>query len=104
MTKKIEELREELVRLEIRQETLRRDTRVPRTNLDRLTTTDEKTEEEITPGTGLRHGDKITIINPSKGQDKEGILCGKTKDNLIKLKPSKGKVIRRLPKNLLLQK
>ena len=102
-TKEIEELRKTLGYLEIRQNGLRREVRAVRTEIDRLSTVGKETQEEILPKTRLHHGDKVTIINPSKGQEKEGIICGITKDNLIKLKTPKGKIIRRLPKNLLAQ-
>ena len=102
-TKEVEELRKTLETLEIRQDGLRREIRAVRTKIDRLSTTGKVTQGEILPNTRLHHGDKVTVINPSKGQEKEGIICGITKDNLIKLKTPKGKIIRRLPKNLLAQ-
>ena len=103
ITKEIEELRKILETVEIRQNGLRREIRAVRTKIDRLSTTGKVTQEEILPNTRLHHGDKVTVLNPSKGQEKEGIICGTTIDNLIKLKTPKGKIIRRLPKNLLVQ-
>ena len=103
ITKEIEELRKTLETLEIRQNGLRREIRAVRTKIDRLSTTGKVTQGEILPNTRLYHGDKVTVTNPSKGQEKEGIICGITKDKLIKLKTPKGKIIRRLPKNLLAQ-
>ena len=102
ITKEIEELRRTLQTLEIRKNGLRREVRAVRTKIDRLSTAGRATQE-ILPNTRLHHGDKVTVINPSKGQENEGIICGITKDNLIKLKTPKGKIIRRLPKNLLAQ-
>ena len=102
-TKEIEELRKKLETIETRQNGLRREIRAVRTKIDRLSTAGKVTKEEILPSTRLHHGDKVTVLNPSKGQEKEGIICGTTIDDLIKLKTPKGKIIRRLPKNLLAQ-
>jgi len=55
---------------------------------------------EIIPGSGLHKGDKVTIRNPNKGQEKRGTVIGKTRDNLIKLETPGKATIKRSPKNL----
>ena len=51
-------------------------------------------------GSGYHIGDKVEIINPSRGQENQGVIIGVTKDNLLKIKPEVGKYIKRLPKNV----
>ena len=52
------------------------------------------------PGTGLYLRDKVKVLNPSRGPEERGEVCGKSKELLIKLKPKVGKVVRRIPSNL----
>ena len=56
--------------------------------------------EEAAEGSGYYIREVITILNPSEGQERYGIIIGRTRDNLPKLQPTQGKVIRRLPKNV----
>ena len=44
--------------------------------------------------------DRVRIINPSPGQQHEGLIVGITKDKLLKLKIDSGNVVRRIPRNL----
>lgn len=55
---------------------------------------------EIIPGSGLHKGDKVIILNPNKGQENQGTVVGKTRDNLIKIETPGKTTIKRLPKNL----
>ena len=67
----------------------------------RLTHDQERqNSREIIPGSGLRKGDKVKVLNPNKGQEKRGTVVGKTRDNLIKLETPGKATIKRLPKNL----
>ena len=51
-------------------------------------------------GSGYYVGDRVTIINPSPGQEDQGVIIGETRDKLLKIKPSLGKYIKMLPKNV----
>ena len=55
---------------------------------------------EIIPGSGLRKGDKVIILNPNKGQEKQGTVVRKTRDNLIKIETPGKATIKKIPKNL----
>ena len=46
----------------------------------------------------------MEVINPSKGQEKKGKASGITKNGLIKMSTASGRVIRRLPKNLRVER
>ena len=100
MKQEVEKLRRELENLEIKQESLSKEIQEIKTRWERLLTTEQVERKEIVKGSGLYHRDKVRVVNPSKGRDNEGTICGSTKDNLVKLKPTKGNIIRRLPKNL----
>ena len=56
--------------------------------------------EEAVEGSGYYIGEVVTIINPTAGQERYGVITGRTRDNLLKIKPKSGKGIRRLPKNV----
>ena len=51
-------------------------------------------------GSGYYVGDQVVIINPSEGQENHGTVIGETRDGLLKIKPTLGKYIKRLPKNV----
>ena len=59
-----------------------------------------QTRHELIPDSGIREGDPVKVINPSKGQEKKGRASGITKNGLIKVSTISGRVIKRLPKNL----
>ena len=99
MKQEVEELRIALENLKIKQESLSKEIQETKTKVERLLTTEQVEIKEILTGSGLYHGDKVRIINPSKGEDNEETIYGSIKDNLIKIKTIKGNTIRRLPKN-----
>ena len=98
----MEDFRENLEKLEIKQEAFRKETQETKTRPERLERTERVKSQEIIQGSGLYIGDTVEVNNPPKGQDNKGKICSKTKDNLIKLKPTKGKLIMNLPKNLMI--
>lgn len=51
-------------------------------------------------GSGYYVGDQVIIINPSPRQENHGEVIGETRDGLLKIKPTLGKYIKRLPKNV----
>ena len=102
MKQEVEELREKLENLEIKQQNLNKEIQETKTRLEKLASTKQVEQKEVVSGSGFYQGDKVRVINPSRGQDNTGIICGSTKDNLVKLKTAKGNTIRRLPKNLRL--
>ena len=51
-------------------------------------------------GSGYLVGDRVIIINPSAGQENQGVVSGETRDRLLKITTPSGKCIRRLPKNV----
>ena len=65
------------------------------------TTTPPTTSERVKAvvDSGYHVGDEVTIINPTPGQESHGVIIGETKDGLLKIKPTVGKYIKRLPKN-----
>ena len=89
-----------LENLKIKQESLSKEIQETKTKVERFLATEQVEIKEILTGSGLDHGDKVRIINPSKGEDNEETIYGSIKDNLIKIKTIKGNTIRRLPKNL----
>ena len=67
----------------------------------RLTHDQERqNSREIIPGSGLRKGDKVKVLNPNKGQEKRGTVVGKTRGNFVKLETPDKATIKRLSKNL----
>ena len=50
-------------------------------------------------GSDLQIRDRVRILNSSIGQQNEGEIVGKTKDNLIKVRTENGKVVRRILRN-----
>ena len=107
--KKIKELTEKLDKLTFIQQQTNTEIRKTRSAVKALnrtlrhTTTYNQEREiivEIIPGSGLHKGDKVDVLHPNIGQEKQGTVVGKTKDNLVKVEtPSKG-INSRLPKNL----
>ena len=65
-------------------------------------TTDRDDSRKITvvTGSGYCIGDQVQIINPSPGQEDQGVVIGETRDKLLKIKPILGRYIKRLPKNV----
>ena len=61
-------------------------------------------QQELIPGSGIYEGDRVEVINPSKGQEKKGEAFGIIKDGLIKVSTNSGRVIKILPKNLRIKK
>ena len=59
---------------------------------------------ELIPDLGIREGDQVRVIKPSKGQEKKGKASGITKNGLIKVSTANGRVIKRLPKNLRVER
>ena len=55
---------------------------------------------EVIRGSGYYIGDKVDIRNPSLGQELQGTVVGKTRDNLLRIQTEGGKILRRLPKNV----
>lgn len=64
----------------------------------------ERMPERIEAVIGSRYyiGDQVEVLNPARGQETEGVVIGKTKDNLLRIQTVTEKVIRRLPKNVRL--
>ena len=64
----------------------------------------ERVPERIEAVIGSRYyiGDQVEVLNPARGQETEGVVIGKTKDNLLRIQTVTEKVIRRLPKNVRL--
>ena len=64
----------------------------------------EHVPERIEAVIGYRYyiGDQVEVLNPARGQETEGVVIGKTKDNLLRIQTVTEKVIRRLPKNVRL--
>ena len=86
--------------LELQQANLTSEITKARKEVEGLSKAKPKGKREIIRGSGLYHGDKVVILNPSPKQETKGEVCGITKDGLIKVQPKEGKPIRRLPKNL----
>ena len=61
---------------------------------------EEPREKEVIPGSGLYLGNRVRILNPSKGQENQGEVIGRTKNALIKIKTRTGSVIHRIPRNV----
>ena len=59
-----------------------------------------KRTSEAIKGSGYFIGEQVEIRNPSRGQENQGTIIGKTRDNLLSIKTKSGKIIRRLPKNV----
>ena len=64
------------------------------------TNRDKPKRTAVITGSGYYIGDQVQIINPSPGQQDQGIVIGETKDKLLKIKPPQGRYIKRLPKNV----
>ena len=65
--------------------------------------------QNLIHGVDIRIGDWVTVLNPRPGQPTEGVVVGKTRDNLIKIEGriSVGdrdvtKTVRRIPENIRL--
>ena len=61
---------------------------------------EEPREKEVIPGAGLYIGNRVRILNPSKGQENQGEVIGRTKNALIKIKTRTGNIIHRIPRNV----
>ena len=59
-----------------------------------------KRTSEAIKGSGYFIGEQVEIRNPSRGQENQGTIIGKTRDNLLSIKTKSDKIIRRLPKNV----
>ena len=95
---KLQELINKLESLSIQQEKLTKDILEVKEEVNRLTKVNPKIE--LVEGSGFCLGDSVKITNPKQNQFTTGIVSGKTKNHLIKVKSTTGQVIRRLPKNL----
>ena len=63
-------------------------------------TRNETNRIEAVARSGYYIEELVAIINPSRGHEHHGIIIGETRDKLLKVKPSVGKYIKRLPKNV----
>ena len=95
---KVQKLINRLECLTIQQEKLAKDISKTKEEVNKLTKVNLKTE--LVEGLGICLGDSVEILNPKQNQFTKGIVSGKTRDHLIKVKSITGQVIRRLPKNL----
>ena len=55
---------------------------------------------EAVKGSGYFIGDQVDIRNPSRGQELQGTVVGRTKDNLLRILTKSGATLRRIPKNV----
>ena len=106
---KIEELIKRVTKLEIASKRIQeeiKETKVEITNIERNTKT--KSEEErrhreylaYERDNTLEIGDKVTVLNTSKKDEKEGTIIGVTPKGFARIQTNTGSIIRRLPKNL----
>ena len=98
--KEIDRLTTELNNLTIRQNSLANDILKAKKALQELIEPHPSRRNKVVKGSGLRQGDTVIILNPSRGQPNTGRVCGHTRDGLIKIQTQQGHIIRRLPKNL----
>ena len=61
---------------------------------------ERRNTREIIPGSGLRKGDRVKVLNPNQGQEEQGTVVGKTRGNFVKLETPDKATIKRLSKNL----
>ena len=61
---------------------------------------ERRNTRKIIPGSGLRKGDRVKVLNPNEGQEVQGTVVGKTKGNFVKLETPDKATIKRLSKNL----
>ena len=54
----------------------------------------------VVTGSGYCIGDQVYIINPSPGQEDQGVIIGETREKFLKIKPMLGRYIKRLLKNV----
>ena len=66
MKQEVEELRQKLENLEIKQESLNKEIQDTKTRLERLSSTKQVERKEVISGSGLYQGDKVRVINPPK--------------------------------------
>ena len=98
--KEIDRLTTKLEDLEIRQNNLTIEIATAKKQIQELRDSGSKEKKEVVIGSQLYQGDTVTILNPSPRQANKEVVCGVTKDGLVKIQPKEGKTIRRLPKNL----
>ena len=114
LEERLDELTERLNFLTIQQDNINEQVTHTRRELGTIITAIRDNAEEVTEteatvtkervsavaGSGYYIGDKVVITNPSKGQKNQGTVTGETRDGLLKIQPTQGKHIRRLPKNV----
>ena len=112
LEERLHELTTKINYLTIKQDEVNRRVNHARRELATITTAigdnaREATEANITidrvsavVGSGYYVGDQVIIINPSPRQENHGEVIGETRDGLLKIKPTLGKYIKRLPKNV----
>ena len=98
--KEVDRLIAKLEDLEIKQNNLTSEIVKAKKEIQELRESEPKGEREVVIGSKLYQGDTVIILNPSPRKTNKGVVCGVTKDGLIKIQPKEGKIIRRLPKNL----
>ena len=96
----IDRLATKLDNLTIRQNSIANEILEVKKTLQELVKPHPSRRDEVVKGSGLRQGDTVIILNPSRGQPNTGRVCGHTRDGLIKIQTQQGHIIRRLPKNL----
>ena len=94
----IDRLTTKLEELEIKQVNITSKIENAKKEIQKLRASALKEEKEVVSVKTLYQGDIITILNLSTRQANEGVVCGVTKDRLVKIQPKEGKTIRRLPK------
>lgn len=67
---------------------------------DKTKTDTTRKKVSAVAGSGYHIRDYVLIINPSAKQEKQGEIIRETKEGILKIRTPRGKIIRRLPKNM----